>query len=97
MELAVTNAELAELRGEIYGCKILLANCVAFIAGLTDDPSAHLETLQQAVFEGIATATNEHVRPQHLNQFRAAAAGIVLQAVEGAKSACQLSTPQGQA
>jgi hypothetical protein len=52
MELAVTNAELDELRGEFFGCKILLFNCISLIAGLTDNPAAHLEAVQQAALEG---------------------------------------------
>jgi hypothetical protein len=36
----VTNAELDELRGDIFGCKILLFNCISLIADLTDNPAA---------------------------------------------------------
>jgi hypothetical protein len=83
----MTNAELAELRGEIYGLKILLFNCLAFIANLTEDPVQHLETIKDETIAGIAHATNEAVKPAHLEKFQGAAAGIVLQAVEAAKAA----------
>lgn len=93
----MTNAELAELRGEIFGCKILLFNCISFIAGLTDDPAAHLKTIQTAAIDGILRAPPTNIRPQHLEAFRNAAAGIVAQAIEGSTAAYHLSAPQGRA
>jgi hypothetical protein len=39
----MTNAEIAELRGEIYALKVLLGSCLSFIAALTDDAKSHLE------------------------------------------------------
>jgi hypothetical protein len=81
----MTNAELAELRGQIFGLKILLFNCIAFIAGQTDDPIAHLDEIQRQSVCGIAQATPAAIRQQHLQGFHHAAAGIVVQAVEAAK------------
>jgi hypothetical protein len=94
---AMTQGELAELRGEIFGCKILLFNCISFIAGCTDDPQAHLTTLKNAALEGIVKANPASVRPQNLRKFQDAAVGIVVQAIEGATTAHRLSTPQGRA
>jgi hypothetical protein len=82
----MTNAEAAELRGEIFGLKIILNNCLAFIAALTDNPEHHLDEIQNEAIAGIAKATNQSVRPQHIQTFRAAAAGLVLQSVEAAKA-----------
>jgi hypothetical protein len=93
----MTNAELAELRGEIFGCKILLFNCISFIAGQTENPAAHLKTIQTAALEGIVAAKPSTIRPQHLETFHAAAAGIVVQAVESATAAHRLSDTQGRA
>jgi hypothetical protein len=83
----VTNAELAELRGEIYGLKVLLFNCLSFIAGRFDNPTEYLDELQKQAIWGIAQAPNDQVRQQHVERFRHAAAGIVAQAVEAAKEA----------
>jgi hypothetical protein len=82
----MTNAELAELRGEIFGLKILLFNCMSFIANCTDDPQAHLSAIQDEAIAGIAKATHDAVKPNHLRTFQNAAAGIVVQAVEAAKA-----------
>jgi hypothetical protein len=81
----MTNAEAAELRGELFGVKVLLFNCLSFIAGQTDDPIAHLDEIQRQAIFGIAQAGHSGIRPNHLEPFRHAAAGIVAQAVEGAK------------
>jgi hypothetical protein len=83
----MTNAELAELRGEIFGLKIMLINCIGFIAAITDDANAHLEAIQNEAIAGIAEATNDQIKPSHLQSFRGAAAGLVLQIVEGGKVA----------
>jgi hypothetical protein len=83
----MTNAELAELRGELYGLKLLLFNSISFIAGQFDDPAGYLDEVQRQSVFGIAQGTHSKVRPQHLDLFRAAAAGVVVQAVEGAKEA----------
>jgi hypothetical protein len=39
----MTNAELAELRGEILGLKTLVVNCLAFNAAFADDPPSYLD------------------------------------------------------
>ncbi|MBV9203700.1 MAG: hypothetical protein JOY83_28965 [Alphaproteobacteria bacterium] len=83
----MTNAEAAELRGEIFGLKVLLLNCLSFIAGLTDDPVRHLDIVLRESIDGIAKATHSGIRPAHLQIFRDAAAGIALQGVEAAKTA----------
>jgi hypothetical protein len=83
----MTNAELAELRGEIFGVKALLFNVLSFIAGRFDDPMAYLDEIQRQSVFGIAQAGHSGIRPQHLQIFRSAAAGIVAQAVEAAKEA----------
>jgi hypothetical protein len=90
----MTNTDIAELRGEIFGLKIMLVNCIGFIAAITDDPNAHLDAIQNESIEGIAMATNDKVKDAYLQTFRAAAAGLVLQVVEGAKVASvQVSKP----
>lgn len=81
----MTNAEAAELRGELFGLKVLLFNCLSFIAGRLDDPDAYLDELQRQSIYGIAQASHDKVRPQNLQLFRSAAAGIVAQAIEGTK------------
>jgi hypothetical protein len=81
----VTNAELAELRGEVFGLKTLLFNCISFIAGQFDDPNSYLDELQTQTVAGIAQGTHDKIRPQNLQIFRASAAGIVVQAIEGTK------------
>ncbi len=94
----MTNAELAELRGEIFGCKIIMFNILSEIAGMKPDPQTYLATLEQAAIEGIAKApTPATVRPQHLRAFQNAAAGIVAQALEAVRAAHRLATPQGRA
>ena len=85
----MTNADIAELRGEIFGLKIMLANCTGFIAAITDDPNAHLVAIQNESIEGIASATNDKVKDAYLPTFRAAAVGLVLQIVEAAKVGAQ--------
>jgi hypothetical protein len=82
----MTNAELAELRGVLFGLKALLFNCLSFIAGRFDDPITYLDELEQQAIFGIAQGTHSGVRPQHLEIFRNAAAGIVAQAVEAIKA-----------
>jgi hypothetical protein len=94
MEETMTNAELAELRGEIFGLKILLLNCMSFIAGCTDNPDSHLNAIQEQAIAGIAHATHDAVRPQTLRSFQGAAAGLVLQAVEAAKATPQQVPPR---
>jgi len=81
----MTHADIAELRGEIFGLKIALINCLGLIATLTDDPTAHLDAILNQAVEGIAKATNDQIKPAHIQTFRAAAAGIMLQLVDGAK------------
>lgn len=83
----MTNAELAELRGEIFGVKVLLFNCLSFIAGRFDDPMAHLAEIQQQAVVGIAQAIPAAIRPQHLQTFHHAAAGVVAQAIEEIRQA----------
>ena len=83
----MTTSDIAELRGEIFGLKILLVNCFEFISAITDDPIQHLNAIQNEAIEGIASAENQKVKPAHVDMFRGAAAGIVLQVVEGAKVA----------
>jgi hypothetical protein len=72
----MTNAGIAELRGEVYGLKVMLVNAIGFIAALTDDPTDHLQATQNAAIAGIATSTNDKVKATHLRTFRAAAAGL---------------------
>jgi hypothetical protein len=83
----MTNAELAELRGEFFGLKAVLFNCLSFIAGRFDEPIAYLDEVQRQSVYGIAQGSHDKVRPQHLQLFRDAAAGIVVQAVEATKEA----------
>lgn len=87
----MTNGELAELRGELFGLRILLCNLLAFQAGNTSDPVRHLAALKEQSLAGIPEATNAMV-PQYMDQFRAAAAGVVLQAAEAASA----GFPQGK-
>jgi hypothetical protein len=90
----MTNAELAELRGEIFGLKVLLFNCLSFIAGQTSDPATHLAVIKEHAIAGIVEAKHSDVRPQHLPMFRNAAAGIVAQAIEAANSATLQGSPR---
>jgi hypothetical protein len=53
----MTNAELAELRGELFGLKILLFNCMSFYCWRTDIPERHLNTIQEQAIAGITHAT----------------------------------------
>lgn len=82
----MTNSEIAELRGELFGLKVLLLNCLAFQAGHTNAPLAHLSSLRDQALAGIAEGEHSAVRPQHIAVFRAAAAGIVVQATEAASA-----------
>jgi hypothetical protein len=75
----------ATIRGELFGVKVLLVNCLTFVAGQTDDPIAHLDEIQRQAIFGIAQAGHSGIRPNYLEPFRHAAAGIVAQAVDGAK------------
>jgi hypothetical protein len=92
----MTNAEVAELRGELFGLKILLVNCLSFIAGSTDDPERHLNAIQDQAIAGIARATHEGVREKYLRTFQDAAAGIVVQLLEAAKATPLRPPPQSK-
>jgi hypothetical protein len=81
----MTNAEMADLRGELFGVKILLISCLTQVAGTAPDPLAHLEAAGRAALEGIMKAAPSNIRPQYLRAFQNAAAGIVSQAIEAAK------------
>jgi len=81
----MANAELAELRGAIFGLKALVFNCLSSIAGRFDDPNAYLDELQQQAVLGIAQSSPTNIRPQHLETFRNAAVGVVLQAIGAVK------------
>ena len=81
----MTNSDIAELRGEIYGLKILLVNCLSFISAHTTDADNHLDTILNDAVQGIASAKNDKVKPAHLPIFRAASAGIVSQVTQAAK------------
>lgn len=81
----MTNRELAELRGEIFGVKILLMNCLTQIAGTAPDAEAHLDRIQKEAVDGIVKANPANIRSQNLRDFQNAAAGIVVQAIEAAK------------
>ena len=65
---------------------ILVSNVVPGIAGSTADPVRYLDELQKQSVEGIARSANANVKPSHFRRFQDAAAGIVVQAVEGAKA-----------
>ena len=83
------------MRGEIYALKILLINCLGFIAAITDDPGSHLQAVQDQSIEGIARSRHGKVKAAYLRNFQDAAAGIVLQAIEGAKVAsAQVEKPE---
>ena len=92
----MTNAELAELRGEIFGVKILLMSCLTQVAGTAPDPVAHLVETQNQAVEGILRSSPSNIRPQHLRIFQDAAAGIVVQAIEAAKVPHEPVPPPGQ-
>ncbi len=83
----MTNQELAELRGEIFGLKVLLFNALAEIAATKPNLSAHLETLRTESLEGIMAADHSKILPAHLPKFRSAAAGIVVQALDAVPTA----------
>jgi hypothetical protein len=78
----MTNAELAELRGEIFGLKVLLFNVLSAITANSPDPSATIEAVKTQSIAGILAARPSVIRFQHLETFQNAAAGIVAQAVE---------------
>lgn len=82
----MTSSEEAEIRGEIFGLKILLFNFISELAGRGDEPLKYLDALQKQAVQGIVQAKNEAVKPAHMRKFQEAAAGIVVQAVEGAKA-----------
>jgi hypothetical protein len=92
----MTNADLAELRGEIFGVKILLMSCLTQVAGTAPEPLAHLAETQKQALEGILKASPSNIRPQHLRAFQNAAAGIVVQAIEAAKVPHEQVPPPGQ-
>jgi hypothetical protein len=82
----MTTNELAEIRGEIQGLKTLVAQCLGFISNLTDDPVLHLNEIQTACLEGIAASTDDRLKEAFQRRRMDAAARIVLQLVEAAKS-----------
>jgi hypothetical protein len=81
----MTNAELADLRGALFGVKILLVSCLTQVAGTAPDPLAHLDAVGRVALKWIMNAAPSNVRPQYLRAFQNAAAGIVSQAIEAAK------------
>jgi hypothetical protein len=78
----MTNLEAAIFRGEFFGLKILVLNCLSEIAAAKTDPATFLSQVEEQAVAGIAQATSADVRLHHLQQFRNAAAGIVAQAIE---------------
>jgi hypothetical protein len=90
----MTNAEEAELRGEIFGLKILVMNLISRTAGVTEeDRTAFLDALVKQSGAGIVKATNSAVKPAFLNTFHAAAMGIVLQCADAARVTPQQAPP----
>jgi hypothetical protein len=92
----MTGAEEAELRGEIFGLKILLLNIIGDVARHASDPIAYLDRLQKQSGEGIARTTVGNVKPAHMRAFQNAAAGIVVQAVEATKAVLIPTPPQSE-
>ena len=82
----MTNLEVAIFRGEFYGLKTLVINCLSEVAAAKADPAAYLDELQRQSVVGIAQATSKDIRAHHLENFRNAAAGIVAQAIEAVKT-----------
>jgi hypothetical protein len=89
----MTNAELADLRGEIFGLKVLLFNVLSAITANSLDPVATIEAIKTQSLVGILDARPSSIRPQHLEVFQNAAAGIVAQAVEALAATYSRSQP----
>lgn len=83
----MTNVEAAELRGEIFGLKILLFNCLSSAAATRANPDDYLDEVEQHAVFGIAQAHHSAVQPGHTQRFRDAAAGIIAQAIEAVREA----------
>lgn len=92
----MTPAELAELRGQLFGLEALVANLLSFQAGITDDPISHLEAIQRESLSGIASGRNTDVRPAHLDRYRGAAASVVLRLVALAQTIHIPTEPRDQ-
>jgi hypothetical protein len=92
----MTNEELASLRGEIFGLKILLMNCVSELAGRTGDPQVFLASLRKQAAQGILQTTPDNVKPAHMQTFRDSAAGIVVQVVSAADAVLTPTPPPNQ-
>jgi hypothetical protein len=81
----MTEAQLAELRGEIFGLKIIVVNTLSHIVARATDPIATLDEIQRQSALGIASAAPANIPPAWLELFRNAATACVLQATEVAK------------
>ncbi len=92
----MTAKEVAELRGELFGLKILLMNFLATTARMSSDPMPYLDDLAEQSHRGVAAAKPPSIPEHHLRTFQNAAAGIVLQVVEAAKVPHVPTPPRGQ-
>lgn len=91
----MTNAQEAELRGEIFGLKVLVANLLSRAAGFVEeDRPVFFNTLMEQSIPGIAQATNPNVKAAYLDTFQAAALGVVQQLVDAARKAPAQAPPQ---
>jgi hypothetical protein len=92
----MTAAELAELRGELFGLKVLLMNNLTQTAHSMPNPVAYLDDLAEQSYRGVAEARPTNISANHLRKFQDAAAGIIVQAVEAAKVPHVPTPPRGQ-
>jgi hypothetical protein len=81
----MTEAELASLRGEIFGLKIIVVTTLSHLVAHAADPIATLDEIERQSAIGIASSTPADISPAYLEVFRNAAAATVLQAAEVAK------------
>lgn len=92
----MTNLELAKFRGEFYGLKMLVLNCVSEIASHMPDPNAYLDKLQRETVVGIARAEPSEIQKADIEAFRAAAAGIIAQATGAIEVVHSPTPPRGE-
>lgn len=92
----MTKQQMVELRGEIFGLKILLMNTLAQVVSVMPDAVARLDELQRQAAEGIARTQPTNIPLAWLRDFQNAAAGVVVQAVEAAKVPHGLVPPPGR-
>jgi hypothetical protein len=81
----MTEYDLAELRGELFAFKAIMASCLGFVASHYDDPGAFLAQLEKTIVAGTTEAAPLFAPAQYQASFVRAATGWAGTVIEGAR------------